>query len=175
MKDIQSMTGMKSVEVTNRNAAIALVAALVVFGAGYAAGTHTSPGGAPGGQFAGRTGAAMQGGYAGARTGGTRAGGMGAAFGSILSKDADSITLQLGGPDTAGTNGSNTGSRIVFINDRTQVGKFTTGSMNDLAPGTTVMVSGTPNSDGSITATQIQIRPAGQNGPGASAPRGAQQ
>jgi len=73
--------------------------------------------------------------------------------GSIISSDNNSITVQL--PGTAG-------SKIIFYSDTTQINKTISGTASDLSAGTTVNVTGTTNSDGSVTANSIQIRPAGQ-------------
>jgi hypothetical protein len=94
-------------------------------------------------------------GAAGAGPGGTAGrlgnGAGGFSNGEIVSKDATSATLKL----------ADGGSKIVLFSSSTRIGKTTDGTMEDLTAGTNVMVNGTANQDGSITASNIQIRPAG--------------
>ena len=130
---------------------IAVVFAGVGFFSGmkYQAGTVPTRGAfAGGGNFAGGSGGR-----------GGRAGGAGAVFGTIMSKDANGITVQLGGPGATSTNGTATGSKIVLVNDSTQITKMAAGSLSDLTVGEAVTASGSTNADGSVTATVIQIRP----------------
>ncbi len=72
------------------------------------------------------------------------------AIGTILSKDATSITVSL----PAG------GSKVILISPTTAVMKSAAGTTADLSVGQEVMVNGTPNADGSIAGTTVSIRPA---------------
>ncbi len=83
-------------------------------------------------------------------------GGRGGGFvaGQVVSKDAQSITIQL----------PNGNSQVVFYSSSTMVIKPSPASVNDLAPGTNVMIGGAPNSDGSLTAQSIQIRSGNASG-----------
>ena len=88
------------------------------------------------------------GGQFGFRGGQGRAGG-GFISGDVISKDSQSLTIKM-------RDGS---SKIVFFSDTTEVSKFVAGTSMDLAVGKTVTIMGKTNSDGSITATTIQLRP----------------
>lgn len=77
-----------------------------------------------------------------------RAGG-GAASGEVISKDDKSVTVKL----------RDGGSKIIFLSDATSVAKSVDGSAKDITVGEQITASGSPNSDGSITAQSVQIRP----------------
>lgn len=81
---------------------------------------------------------------------GTRAGapnGINAVRGEIISKDENSITIKL----------SDDSSKIVVLSDSTSINKTDAASADDLSEGTQVTIFGQTNSDGSVTANNIQI------------------
>ena len=105
-----------------------------------------------------------QGGFQGTRAGSDRTGGN-AGFrpvnGEIIGADEESITVKL----------SDGSSKIVLLSDKTEINKAATATKEDLKVGEKVSVFGTDNSDGSVTAQNIQLNPlfrgenAGQNLP----------
>ena len=129
----------------NKTTIITAVIALIVgFGAGYF--THTAP--ATPAQFArGNFSGGANGTFSGAR-GGTAGGGM--LSGTVTAKDASSITL----------NTRDGSSHVVLVTPDTTVSKSVEGALGDVTVGSTVIVSGTANSGGSVSATLIQVRPA---------------
>jgi hypothetical protein len=80
--------------------------------------------------------------------------------GSILSTDSKSITVKM-------QDGS---SKIVLINDKTVINKTSEAVQGDLTVGEKVNVFGTDNSDGSVTAQNIQLNPLMRTVPGDAAP-----
>lgn len=128
------------------------IAVAIVFGAGgYYFGSQqssatvtTAPTGASG--YTGRTG----GRFAGA--------GGGFNAGTIISTGDGTMTIQL----TASTSTSAvSGTKIVLFDNNTQVNEMQTVPASTLTVGQNVVVNGSTNTDGSLTATTIQVRPTG--------------
>lgn len=67
--------------------------------------------------------------------------------GEIIAQDEKSITVKL----------ADESSKIVLISENTQINKAETAAIADLTTGEQVMVFGTTNPDGSLSATQIQL------------------
>lgn len=87
-------------------------------------------------------------GAAGANANGTgRFQGGNAVSGSIISADATSITVKTADGST----------KIVLLSGSTPISKVAEGTMADLLAGQNVIVTGTTNDDGTVTATRIQV------------------
>lgn len=83
--------------------------------------------------------------------GAVRINGGGMVAGELLKKDDGSLSIKL-------RDGS---SKLVLTTPSTETLKMTTGTLEGLNIGENVIVSGTQNSDGSVTAQTVQIRPTG--------------
>lgn len=79
--------------------------------------------------------------------------GGGQIIGEIISQDNSSITVKL-------QDGS---SKIIILGSNTTISKAEAGSKSDLTTGTRVGVFGQTNTDGSVTALNIQINPIQRN------------
>jgi len=62
-----------------------------------------------------------------------------------------------------------TGSKIILLSDKTEIVKTTTTTLDDLTVGANLMITSTTNDDGSLTAQNIQLRPAGMPAGGGQA------
>lgn len=129
--------------------AVFIVLLVIVGGGAYYLGTK-SANSQRNGQFSNQFG----GGQGGGRNGGNglfqRAGqGARAVRGQVISSDDKSITVKQ-------ADGS---SRIVLFSGSTSIIKAATGSASDLKNGEEVMVFGSTNSDGSMTAQNIEVNP----------------
>jgi hypothetical protein len=126
-----------------------LAVAIIAFAGGMYYGKTTASSSLAGraGSFASST----RGGF-----GGRGGNGGGFVTGQIVSKDAQSLTVRL----------PNGNSEIVFYSSSTSVIKPSPASVSDLTAGTNVVIGGTQNSDGSVTAQTIQVRQPGAPGGG---------
>jgi len=133
---------------------VVIAAAFFLVGMTYGKSTAVPAG------FGNRAGAFASGTRQFAGRGGAAGGAGGFVAGQVTAKDATSITLQL----------PNGNSEVIFYSSSTQVTKPAPASINDLAPGTNVMIGGTQNSDGSLTAESIQVREGNAPGFGGGRP-----
>ncbi|MBI2033207.1 MAG: hypothetical protein HYT10_01950 [Candidatus Levybacteria bacterium] len=126
----------------NNMIAIIIVVALVVGAGGFFAGMKYQESKSPAGRF---------GNFQGARNGNfeQRTQGVRPVNGEIISSDDKSITVKL-------QDGS---SKIVLLNDTTTFSKSAEGSKSDLKTGEKVAVFGIENSDGTVTAQNVQLNP----------------
>jgi uncharacterized spore protein YtfJ len=127
---------------------VAIVVAVVLLAVGFGSGMAYGKRGSQQG-YGARSGQMMNG-RMGARTGQDT----GMAAGEVMNKEAGSFVVKM-------QNGS---TKIVLTTASTTVSKMTEGSVSDFSNGTAVMVIGQNNTDGSITAKQVQIRPEGAAG-----------
>ncbi len=146
----------------NKNLIIAVIVSSVFFGGlGYSFGKTRSVGSFSqfGGGFpSGREGMMGQGNN---RSGNMRQGGAGGTSGEVLSKDAQTLTVKL----------RDGGSRIVLWSPTTQVSRMASGTPDDVMVGSQVFVTGKTNSDGSVSADMVQIRPIGPSVASSTLPR----
>ena len=127
----------------NNTILIAIIAALVFGGGGFFAGMKYQDS-----NLAKNSGREFN--RAGNRGQFGQRGGMGRPVaGEILSSDDKSITVKL-------QDGS---SKIVLFSDKTQINKAAVAAETDLKVGEKVAVFGSENSDGSVTAQNIQLNP----------------
>jgi hypothetical protein len=139
---------------------IPLVVVAVAVGAGSFFGGMTYAKGKPSANPAARAGRFAAG---AGQMGMNRGSGGGMTAGEVIAKDERSITVKL--PDG--------GSKLIFVSDATSVVTASSGTIADVAVGGQVMAVGQATSDGSVTASMIQIGfPGGVWGFGGLAPGG---
>jgi hypothetical protein len=128
---------------------IGIVVIAVALGLSFYAGDRYAQGSiAAGGMRGANSPAGVRGNFTGTRGGASGQNGGGATAGNIISADATSITVGL----RAG------GSKIVFFSPSTAISTLASGTPTDLVSGKQVVVQGTANTDGSINASNIQVR-----------------
>lgn len=160
----------------NRKAWIwGIIVVIIVAGAGFWGGmtyaatktpTVSSRFGGAAGAFAARGGAS--GAFGGAAGGGT--------VGTVVQVSNGSFTVQL--PTSTSTTAA-TGTKLVLVDSATEVDELETVPVSNIKVGQSVTVAGASNSDGSVTASSVMIRPAttrtgGTSSTGATTPTATQ-
>jgi len=142
----------------NKNMMVLLTVILIVVAAagGFYAGLQYQK--SQGAQFAGRSGANGQG--FGGRFGGANGANFSPVRGQILSISDNSITVK----QQDGT------TKIVVVSSTTAFANTQKAEKTDLKTGDNVMVEGTTNSDGSVTASNVSINPQAFRPPTTSVP-----
>lgn len=130
----------------NKNIALVVLLVALAAGGGFFTGMKYQESKIP--SFAGRFRNGGPNGSGGPNGGQNRFGGR-PVTGEIINSDNKSITVKL-------QDGS---SKIVLLSSNTSINKATQGSVADLTTGITAATFGIENSDGSITAQNIQINP----------------
>lgn len=102
---------------------------------------NNRPGGIRNNQFGNLTGTM--------KNGGASRGGFRPVAGEIISADDKSITVKL----------QDESSKIILINDKTQINKAEMVNKSELKVGEKVSVFGSENADGSVTAQNVQLNP----------------
>lgn len=139
----------------NKIVSIIIGVALVAVGGSFYAGVKynqsKNPAATRGASGAGGSFNFSQGGGTGGQRGMRGTGGEngGIIAGEIISKDDKSVTIKL----------RDGGSKIIFLSSSTSVMKTVGGATSDIVVGGQITATGNANSDGSITAQSIQIRP----------------
>jgi hypothetical protein len=133
----------------NKNAAVTVALVLLVGVGGFYGGMTYQKSQSPAngfGQFGGRMGQGGPGGPGG--YGGMGRNGFGRPVaGQIIEKDATSITVKMQDGST----------KIVLLSNSATINKATKATKDDLKKGENVTVMGTTNSDGSVTANNINL------------------
>ena len=102
---------------------------------------------------------ANAGSFRGGAGSGQRGGGEFTAGEIIAKDDLEGEQAPYGASKSVTVKLQNGGSKIVFLSDSTEITKSVAGALSDLEVGNNITVNGTANSDGSVTAKSIQLRP----------------
>lgn len=129
-KSRDSLAGLSGEALTNKMASLGMTT-------GGTASRDVNSTGFPGGTFPGDT------------NGTGRMNGGGMVTGEIVSANSQSMTVRQ-------QNGTTT---TIYYSDSTDISKTSSGTFSDLSSGTDVAVTGTTNTDGSVTARSIRINP----------------